>query len=64
MNKDQTLKRETVTTKEAAEFLGRKVQTLHKWGWSGKGPIKPIKIGGQWAWRIADLKKLVEGGAE
>lgn len=64
MSKNQELKRETVDTKEAAEFLNRKPQTLHRWAQLDKGPIKPIKIGGKWAWRIADLKKLVEGCAE
>ncbi|WP_407081639.1 helix-turn-helix domain-containing protein [Methylomonas montana] len=58
-----TLDRETVTTKEAAAFLNRKVQTLHTWAWSGKGPVKPVKVGGRWAWRIDDLKAAVSGNA-
>lgn len=64
MAENTGLERETVTTKEAAAFLNRKVQTLHTWDWSGKGPVKPIKVGGQWAWRIDDLKAAVAGGAQ
>ncbi len=64
MSKIEDLQREVATNEEAARYLDVKVSTLYKWSSSGKGPIKPVKIGGKLRWRVSDLKALVAGGAE
>lgn len=64
MNKIEDLQREVASNKEAADYLGVKISTLYNWSSTGKGPIKPVRIGGKLGWRIADLKALVAGGAQ
>lgn len=54
---------EILTTAEAAMYLNRKPQTLRKWACFENGPIKPIRINGRLAWRVADLAKLLGDGA-
>lgn len=51
--------RVTLPTREAAAHLGRKSQTLRLWACHETGPIRPIRIGGRLAWKVADLRKLV-----
>ncbi|MBP8813390.1 helix-turn-helix domain-containing protein [Laribacter hongkongensis] len=51
--------RELVSTKEAAEAIRFKEQTLFKWSCFGNGPIQPLRIGRSLRWRVADLQKLV-----
>jgi len=53
-----------VPTDQAAFYLIRKSQTLRKWACLENGPIRPIRINGRLAWRVADIKALVAGGAE
>jgi hypothetical protein len=53
----------TVTTAQAAFYLNRKSQTLRKHACLENGPIRPIRINGRLAWRVADIKKLVGGAA-
>ena len=50
-------------TDKAAEFINRKPQTLRKWASLDTAPngIKPIRINGRLAWRVSDLKDLLEG---
>ncbi len=55
---------EVLSTKDAAPLVNRKQQTLRKWAATGTGPIKPIRIHGRLAWRLADLRSLLEGGAK
>ncbi|MCA9367680.1 helix-turn-helix domain-containing protein [Candidatus Kaiserbacteria bacterium] len=52
-----------VTTNEAANWLNRKPQTLRKWACLENGPIRPIRINGRLAWRVADIVGLQQGGA-
>lgn len=47
--------RTVVPTDCAAFQVNRKPQTLRMWASSGKGPIRPIRINGRLAWRVADL---------
>lgn len=54
--------RVTVPTKTAAYHLSRKDQTLRAWACLENGPIRPIRINGRLAWRVADLRALLEGG--
>lgn len=53
---------ETVTTNVAANKLNRSPQTLRKWACLESGPIRPIRINGRLAWRVADLQNLLNGG--
>lgn len=46
-------------TNEAAHWLNRKPDTLRKWGNSGTGPIKPIRVNGQFLWPVADIKRVM-----
>lgn len=52
---------EILTTNEAAAALNRNAQTLRRWACFGEGPIRPVKIGGRLAWRVSDLRRLIEG---
>lgn len=49
-------------THEAAHFINRRPQTLRKWACLGSGPIRPVRINGRLAWRVSDLRALLEGG--
>lgn len=51
-----------VSTKEAAAILNRTPQTLRKWACMENGPIRPIRIHRRLAWRVEDLRALLESG--
>jgi hypothetical protein len=53
---------EVLPTSEAAPLINRAPQTLRKWACLENGPIRPIRINGRLAWRISDLKTLLNGG--
>ncbi|MES2024478.1 MAG: DNA-binding protein [Pseudomonadota bacterium] len=55
--------RTVIDTNEAAFHLGRKPQTLRKWACNEDGPLRPIRIHGRLAWPVADIKRLLDGGA-
>lgn len=52
--------RSTLTTEEAAYHLNRAQQTLRLWACRENGPIRPLRINGRLAWRVADIRRLVE----
>ncbi|WP_322043109.1 DNA-binding protein [Paraburkholderia sp. J67] len=52
---------EVLPTDEAAAAINRKPQTLRKWACLENGPIRPIRINGRLAWRVADLQSLLNG---
>ncbi|CAJ0688354.1 DNA-binding protein [Ralstonia wenshanensis] len=54
---------EVLPTEEAAATINRKPQTLRKWACLENGPIRPVRINGRLAWRVADLAKLLNGEA-
>ena len=54
---------EVLPTAPAAASINRQPQTLRKWACNG-GPIKPVRIHGRLAWRVSDLRALLEGGAK
>lgn len=54
--------RSHVETACAAFHLTRKDQTLRAWACLG-GPLKPIRINRRLAWSVADIKRLLSGGA-
>lgn len=53
--------RDTLPTSEAAPAINRACQTLRKWACLENGPIRPVRINGRLAWRVADLAKLLNG---
>ncbi|WP_426173175.1 hypothetical protein [Massilia sp. TWR1-2-2] len=42
--------------------MNRKEQTLRKWACYEDGPIRPIRINGRLAWRVADIRNLLING--
>jgi hypothetical protein len=57
------LTRPTVSTEEAAHYLNRKQQTLRIWAtYQPKGSITPIRVMGRLAWRVSDIRELLNGG--
>lgn len=55
--------RDTLPTSEAAPAINRACQTLRKWACLECGPIRPVRINGRLAWRVADLARLLNGEA-
>lgn len=49
----------TVTTAAAAYYLNRAPQTLRLWACLENGPIRPTRVHGRLAWRVADIAKLL-----
>ena len=47
------------TTKEAAELMNFREDTLRAWACFSKGPIKPRKIGNRLAWMATDIRELL-----
>lgn len=56
--------RSIIPTREAAYHLNRQKQTLHIWACKGTGPIHPVRVGGRLAWRVADIRRVLNGGDE
>ncbi|CAJ3121075.1 Uncharacterised protein [Burkholderia pseudomallei] len=52
-----------IPTDVAAAALNRKPQTLRKWACLENGPVRPVRINGRLAWRVADIQALLNGGA-
>lgn len=51
--------RPAVSTREAAHYLNRQIQTLHIWACKESGPIRPRRVNGRLAWPVAEIKKLL-----
>jgi hypothetical protein len=52
---------EVLSTNEAAAALNREPQTLRRWACEENGPIRPLRINGRLAWKVADLSQLLNG---
>jgi hypothetical protein len=52
-----------LSTADAAVALNRQPQTLRKWACLENGPIRPVRINGRLAWRVADIAALLRGHA-
>jgi hypothetical protein len=48
-----------VTTEQAAYYLNRRPQTLRAWACLECGAIRPLRISGRLAWRVADIRALL-----
>lgn len=55
--------RSHVNTACAAFYLLRKPQTLRAYACLENGPLRPIRINKRLAWSVADIKRLLNGGA-
>jgi hypothetical protein len=55
---------EVLPTNEAAASINRRPQTLRRWACLEDGPIRPIRINGRLAWRVVDLRGLMQGEAK
>lgn len=53
--------RPTVPTDAAAYYLNRRPQTLRSWASTEHGPIRPIRINGRLAWKVAEIKAILRG---
>jgi hypothetical protein len=51
--------RATLPTAEAARHLHRAQQTLRIWAMRDDGPIRPLRVHGRLAWRVADLRRVL-----
>ena len=49
-------------TVEAAFQLSKRPQTLRAWACLENGPLRPIRINGRLAWKVADIRALLNGG--
>lgn len=54
--------RPAVNTAQAAHYLSRQPQTLRAWACLENGPLRPVRINGRLAWKVSDLRALLEGG--
>ncbi|SIT36603.1 hypothetical protein BN2475_90117 [Paraburkholderia ribeironis] len=54
---------EVLPTDAAAAALNRAPQTLRKWACLETGPIRPIRINRRLAWRVDDLRVLLDGSS-
>ena len=56
----ESITRPAVDTAAAAYYLNRKPQTLRGWACNEDGPIRPVRLNGRLAWKVADLIQLLE----
>ena len=56
----ESITRPTVETAAAAYYLNRQPQTLRGYACRDEGPLRPIRINGRLAWRVQDLKRILE----
>jgi len=54
----------TVPTSQAAYYLNRQPQTLRAWACLENGALRPVRISGRLAWRVADIRALLNGEGE
>ena len=55
--------RSHVDTACAAFHLTRRPQTLRSWASNEAGALRPVRVNGRLAWPVADIKRLLSGGA-
>lgn len=55
----ESVTRPAVDTAAAAHYMNRRPQTLRGWACSEDGPIRPIRVNGRLAWRVADIKRVL-----
>lgn len=55
----ESVTRPTVDTAAAAHYLNRRPQTCRAWACLENGPLRPVRINGRLAWRVADIRRLL-----
>ena len=60
----ESVTRPTVNTAAAAHYLNRRPQTCRIWACHENGPLRPMRINGRLAWRVADIRRLLGLSAE
>lgn len=55
--------RSHIDTACAAHYLSRSCQTLRSWSCLENGPLRPVRVNRRLAWPVADIKRLLAGGA-
>jgi hypothetical protein len=58
----ETVTKPSLPTKQTAFYLNRQEQTLRAWACLENGPLRPIRINGRLAWKVADIRALLNGG--
>lgn len=56
----EQVNRPTVPTEQAAYYLNRQPQTLRGWACMENGPLRPVRVNGRLAWRVVDIKRVLE----
>ena len=56
----ELVNRPTVPTPQAAHYLNRRPQTLRGWACNEDGPLRPIRVNGRLAWKVSDLRNLLD----
>jgi hypothetical protein len=51
--------RAAVETACAAYHLNRQPQTLRAWACLENGPLRPVRVHGRLAWKVADLRRVL-----
>lgn len=54
--------RDAIPTREAAVHLNRSQQTLRIWALKEHPPIRPVRVNGRLAWKVADIRRVLEVG--
>lgn len=49
----------SVPTAQAAYYLNRRPQTLRGWACTEAGALRPVRLHGRLAWRVADIRALL-----
>lgn len=52
----------TVPTEQAAYYLNRKPQTMRAWACLENGALRPLRINGRLAWKVLDIRNLLNDG--
>ena len=55
----ESVTRTAVDTAAAAYYLNRRPQTMRGWACLENGPLRPLRIGGRLAWRVAEIRELL-----
>ncbi|RYE00993.1 MAG: hypothetical protein EOP50_02785 [Sphingobacteriales bacterium] len=55
----ESVTRPVVETASAAHYLNRRPQTLRGWACLDNGPLRPLRINGRLAWKVADLRRVL-----
>ena len=59
----EQITRPVLTTGEAAHYLNRRPQTLRAWACLENGALRPVRINGRLAWKVSDIRALLNGEA-